>query len=97
MKFTGEQIQIVNIPDRISAVIKDLEEEIPVSVIGFVSEKDDFNEKDIKAKVDVLSYMNSNNLIKLKPGIYEMNIRFELPEGIRIEDEVQVQVKISEK
>ena len=97
VKITGEQIQIVNVPDRISGTIKDLEEEITVTLIGFVSEKDDFDEKDIKAKVDVLSYMNNNNLMELKPGTYEMDIRFDLPEGMWTEDEVQVQLKISEK
>lgn len=97
LEITGEQIQIVNVPDRISGTIKDLEEEITVSVIGFVSEKDNFDEKDVKAKVDILSYMNSNNLIQLKPGTYEMDVRFDLPEGMRTEDEVQIKVKISEK
>ena len=41
--------------------------------------------------------MNRNNLIKLEPGTYEMDVRLELPEGMRTEDEVSVQVKISEK
>ena len=97
VKITGKQIQIVNVPDKISGAIKDLEDEITVSLIGFVSEKDNFDEKDVKAKVDILSYMNKHNLIKLKPGTYEMDVRFDLPEGISTEDEIQVQVKISEK
>ena len=97
VKISGEQIQIVNVPDKVSGTIKDLQEEITVSLIGFVSEKDDFNKDDVKAKVDILSYMNSNNLIKLKPGTYEMDVRFDLPAGVRIEEEIKVEVKISEK
>lgn len=95
--LTGEQIQIVNLPDKIGAAIKDPEDEISVSITGFVFEKDHFDEKDVKAKVDILSYMNRNNLITLEPGTYKMDVRFELPEGMWTEDEVQVQVKISEK
>ena len=97
MTLTGEQIQIVNLPDKIGAAIKDPEDEISVSITGFVFEKDHFDEKDVKAKVDILSYMNRNNLITLEPGTYKMDVRFELPEGMWTEDEVQVQVKISEK
>lgn len=95
--ISGEQVQIINVPERIQGEVEDPDEEMTVTLTGFVSAEADFDEKDIKAKVDVLSYMNDNNLIELEAGTYEMELRFDLPEGVWIEDEIQIQVKISEK
>ena len=41
--------------------------------------------------------MNENNLIELQPGTYEMDVRFETPEGTWIKEEISVDVKISVK
>ena len=97
LEITGEQIQVINVPEKIKGVVEDTKEEITIKLTGFVSAKDDFDKKDIKAKVDILSYMNEHNLLELESGTYEMQVRFELPEGVRIEEEVWIQVKISEK
>ena len=97
IEITGEQVQLINIPERIKGTVENPEEKIEVTVTGFVSAEADFDAKNIKAKVDVLSYMNDNNLMELEDGTYEMDVLFEFPEGVWTEDEVQVQVEISEK
>ena len=97
IEVTEEQIQIVNVPEKIKVEIEKLDENITVAVRGYSSSKAVFNRENIRVKVDVLSYMNDNNLIELQPGIYEMQIRFETPEGVWIKDEVKVPVKISLK
>ena len=48
-------------------------------------------------KQEILSYMNDTNLIELRPGTYEMQLRFETPEGIWVEHEVKIPVKVSAK
>ena len=68
-----------------------------VAINGFVSSEAEFEADNVKMKVDILSYMNENNLMDLQPGTYEMNVKFDLPEGMWIRGDVQVQVKISDK
>ena len=96
IEITEEQVQIINVPERIQGEVEELEE-MTVTLTGFVSAQSDFEEEDIGVKVDILSYMNDHNLIELDAGSYEMNVRFELPEGMWIDDDIKVQVKISEK
>lgn len=96
LELTSEQIQVVNVPEGIQAEVQEMED-VSVALIGFVSAEAEFDTNTIKAKVDILSYMNDNNLIELGAGIYEMDVRFDLPEGVWMEDKVQVQVKILEK
>ena len=95
MKILAEQIQVINLPEKMKSKLKDTEKEMTITLLGFVSAQSQLEEKNIKAKVDVLSYMNEHNMIELEPGIYEMNVKFEMPEGIWTEDEVKVQVEIS--
>lgn len=96
IEITEEQVQIINVPERIRGEVEKLED-MAVTLTGFASAEADFEEKDIRVKVDILSYMNDHNLIELKAGTYEMDVRFEVPEGMWIDDEIKVQVKISEK
>lgn len=95
--LTKEQIQMVNMPEDIIAEMEDAEDEILIEVQGFVSALPEFDEKDIKAKIDVLAYMNTNNLMELDVGEYEMEVRFELPENIWIEEKIQVKIIVSEE
>ena len=96
-EVTGEQIQIVNVPERIRAEVGKMEEDIVVTMSGYSSSKTTLNRESIKVKIDILSYMNDNNMLELQPGTYEMPLRFETPEGVWIKDEVKVPVKISLK
>lgn len=91
------QVQIVNVPEWIKGEVAESKEEIVITVNGYGSEEADFDVKDVKAKVDILAYMNENNLIELQPGTYEMDVRFETPEGTWIKEEISVDVKISVK
>ena len=96
LEVTSEQVQIVNVPEGIQTEVQEMQD-ISVVLNGFVSAKTEFDVNDVKVKVDILSYMNDNNLIELEAGIYEMDVKFDLPEGIWLADKVQIQIKISEK
>lgn len=95
--LSKEQIQIVNLPEDISAEVENPEEEISIEVHGFVSALPDFDEGEIKAKIDVLTYMNTNNLMELEAGEYEMEVRLELPENTWTEEKIQAKIIISEE
>lgn len=97
VEITGDQVQIVNVPEGITGKVEDEEDEIVVEVTGFISAEAELKEKGVKAKVDILSYMNDHSLMELEAGTYEMDVRFELPEGVWTEDTIKMQVEISEK
>ena len=92
-----EQIEIVNLPEKIKGEVGDIEDKIKVEISAYGSNENDANEESIGVKVDILSYMNENSLTELGPGTYEMQVRFETPEGVWIKEEVNIPVIISEK
>ena len=96
IELIAEDVVVVNVPEGIKGEVEELKEKTVV-LDGFVSSKANVNMDNIKAKVDILSYMNEKNLMDLEPGTYEMDVKFDLPEGIWIKDEILVKVKITEK
>lgn len=97
IKMENNMIQVVNLPEGIKAEVENPEEEIAFAVTGFVSEHSGFKESDIKVKVDILAYMNTHGLTELKPGQYEMDLQFELPDKVWMEEKIQTKIIISEK
>ena len=97
VKIPVERIQIVNVPDGIKVEIKEKKENLILKVGGFASEKEKFAEDDIKAKVDILGYMNKENIIELPAGTYTLDVTLELPEGVWTDSSFQTEVKISKK
>ena len=97
LEIPVERIQIVNVPDGIKAELKEKTEDLKMEVGGFVSAKDDFSSDDIKVKVDILGYMNKENIIQLPEGTYTLDVTLELPEGVWTKDTFQVDVKVSKK
>ena len=92
-----ERIQIVNVPDGIKVELNEKTENLKMEVGGFVSAKDDFSGDDIKAKVDILGYMNQENIIELPEGAYTLDVTLELPEGFWTKDTFQADVKVVKK
>lgn len=92
-----ERIQVVNVPEGVNAEVNEKKESLHMEVNGFVSSKDAFTQDNIKVKVDVLSYMNSKNMIDIPAGTYTMDITVELPEGCWTKDTFQAEVKITKK
>ena len=97
IEILTEQIQIVNVPDGVKAELKEKKEKLLVEVNGFVANRDDFSQDDIKVKVDILAYMNKANIVDLPAGTYTLDVTVDLPEGVWVEDTIQTEVKISKK
>lgn len=97
IELEAKQIQIVNIPEGIKAEYIDEDKVYPIEVSGFVSTEDDFEPKDVKAKVNVLGYMTVENILELPAGTYTMDVTLELPEGVWTKDMLQTEIKITKK
>lgn len=93
VEIPTEQIRMVNVPEKVTCELEE-KDSVTATVSGFISAKPQWKEEDIYAKVDVLSYMNEHNMMELEAGIYEMDVVFELPEGVWIEDKVQIKIEI---
>ena len=97
VEIEAEQVEVVNLPEGIVGEIVDTEESILVELTGFESVLSEYDVKDIHVKADVLSYLNDHNMMEIEPGEYEMELKFDLPEGIWLEEDVEVFINIMEK
>ncbi len=97
VKIAEEQIHFINIPEGLEAKLKEEEKEYLVKVTGYVSQRADFKEEDIKAEIDIQSYIDAKDSSKTDTGIHEIELKLDMPEGIWQEESVLVEVKISEK
>ena len=97
IEITEEQIQIINVPEKIKGEIEENTESIKVEISTYGSLENEADVENVTANVDVLSYMNENGLTELEPGTYEMQVRFETPEGVWVKAEVSVPVIITVK
>ena len=87
-------ITIVNVPEGRLASLTEHEDKIEVELTGFESVIQEFDGKELKAEVDILSYMASNSIAELESGSYKMELIFELPEGMWLEEPQTVEIVI---
>ena len=72
-------------------------ESLELEVGGFVSDKEEFSVDDIRVKVDILGYMNKENVIELPAGTYTLDVILELPEAVWTQDSFQAKIKVAKK
>ncbi len=91
------QIQFINVPENVEVTLKEEEKKYTVKITGYMSKKAGFKEEDIKAVIDVGACMDTEETAKTKNVIQKMELTIQLPEGIRSEESVFAEVRISEK
>ena len=79
------EVTIRGVPENMEARIRGLSDHVSA-----------LNEAEIAARINLEEYMARNNITELEPGSYEMPLVLNLPEGIRQEEDVSVQVIISD-
>ncbi len=78
------------------ARIESPEDIVNITVRGLSDHVSALNEAEIAARINLEEYMARNNITELEPGSYEIPLVLNLPEGIRQEEDVSVQVIISD-
>ncbi|MBR5597822.1 MAG: hypothetical protein IKW30_10500 [Lachnospiraceae bacterium] len=97
IEVEAKEIQIVNVPEGIKAEHQNKEKKYTVEVTGFLSKEKELDPQKLKAKVDILGYMNKKNMLEILDGTYDMDVIMEFPEGVWLENEVRAEIKLGKK
>lgn len=92
----ANEVVIRGVPENREARLEVPEGTVNITVRGLSDHMTGLEESEIAARINVEDYMTKNNLTVLEPGSYEMPLVVNLPEGIRQEEDVVVQVVISD-
>ena len=90
------EVTIRGVPENMEARIESPEDIVNITVRGLSDHVSALNEAQIAARINLEEYMARNNITELEPGSYEIPLVLNLPEGIRQEEDVSVQVIISD-
>ena len=90
------EVTIRGVPENMEARIESPEDIVNITVRGLSDHVSALNEAEIAARINLEEYMARNNITELEPGSYKIPLVLNLPEGIRQEEDVSVQVIISD-
>ena len=90
------EVTIRGVPENMEARIESPEDIVNITVRGLSDHVSALNEAEIAARINLEEYMARNNITEFEPGSYEIPLVLNLPEGIRQEEDVSVQVIISD-
>ncbi len=94
-QLRAEDISIVNIPEGLECSLDGIEEEYAVSIIGIRSEIDEVNAKSLKASLDILAWMEEQEMQGLSPGRYSVTLQFNNPVHTEIKNPVKATLVVS--
>lgn len=94
--YNGEDIVIENLPKEYKAEIELKENILLLSLFSFGSKIETASLEQVRVTVDMGLYMEEKDLTKLEEKTYVVPGMVQLPEGIWMETEVKIPVKITE-
>lgn len=94
-EFDSKKIQIINVPDGWEAKVYLNIGSLPVTYTGLESRMNELREDEVQAYLDIRKYMVQEGLEELKEGTYEVELTFELPEGVEVAEKIEIEVEIS--
>lgn len=94
------KIEINNAPEKTKVeIVNDAENvmsnRVEVTVKGIETDLEDMSASLIEAYVDIDEYMESRNLTKLNDGYYTVPLTIDVPEGLHVDDEIRIRVRIT--
>ena len=95
--YPVEDILVENIPAEYEAEIAAENRVLPLSLIGYQSAIEEMDETAIRVKADIALYMEEEGLSELTDGTYEISGIIQLPEGVWINEDTVVPIKITSK
>lgn len=95
VNLESKKIQTINVPEGLEGKISIEDEILELTFIGRESLMIQLNEAEIQGYLDMQEYMQDWNLNELRPGTYAVPLSFNLPEGIELEEKLEIEVEIS--
>lgn len=95
VNLESKKIQTINVPEGLEGKISIEDEMLELTFIGRESLMIQLNEAEIQGYLDMQEYMQDRNLNELRPGTYAVPLSFNLPEGIELEEKLEIEVEIS--
>lgn len=95
VNLESRRIQVINVPEGMEGKALLEDEVFELNFVGRQSLMAQFNEEEVLGYLDIQEYMSSHNLNELKPGTYVISLGFDLPDGIVLEENLEIEVEIS--
>ena len=95
VNLESRRIQLINVPEGMEGKALLEDEVFELNFVGRQSLMAQFNEEEVLGYLDIQEYMSSHNLNELKPGTYVISLGFDLPDGIVLEENLEIEVEIS--
>ena len=95
VNLESRRIQLINVPEGMEGKALLEDEVFELNFVGRQSLMAQLNEEEVLGYLDIQEYMSSHNLNELKPGTYVIPLGFDLPNGIVLEENLEIEVEIS--
>jgi YbbR domain-containing protein len=95
LELDADRIELVNLPENTEGQIHISETSLSVELTGLESVMNELDEAQIRAYIDAADYMEEHQLTALDEGSYTMDIVLELPDGVSIEGEADLQGRVT--
>ena len=92
-----EEIQIINMPEGFEGKILEDEEEYEIILVGLASNLNALDVETLQATIDVMAWMESEEMEEMSPNYYTVNLTYNLENGIALKEDVSVKLYITEK
>ena len=87
-------ILITNLPEGSTGELENVSDELALTVSGLQEDMEGLKNAEIAAVIDVADFMETNGMTELMPGVYHMPVAVQLPDGVRLNEDVSVKVTI---
>ena len=94
--YPSKDIRIENLPEGYSAEIDLEDSDVLLNLTGFQSKMEEAALKEIKITLDMKLYMEEEELVQFEEDAYVVSAIVNIPEGIWVESEVKIPVKIKQ-
>lgn len=90
-------IIIENLPEEYMGVITAYEEEFPVQIIGLAADVNAIDPAQLRGVVNIQALLDSGAVTALEEGYYDVNLSLNLPDTVRLRENITVRLNIKEK
>ena len=96
LEIMSENIAILNRPAGISAKLAETDDIYQLTISGLETTVSPITVNDLGARVDLTAWMEEQELDELTSGVYRIPVTFTLPDNVKAENSVVIQIIIDE-